>query len=74
MPLVRKVGWSKLALDRLPAGIALAYIDDIIFHSKSIEDHLDHVEQVMEIHAREVLNEDLQIKHFKIFIATWLFR
>ena len=30
----------------------MAYIDDIICHSKSIEDHLDHVEQVMEIHAR----------------------
>ena len=41
-----------MALDRLPAGFALAYIDDIICHSKSIEDHLDHVEQVMEIHSR----------------------
>ena len=41
-----------MALDRLPAGFALAYIDDIICHSQSVEDHLDHVEQVMEIYDR----------------------
>ena len=41
MPLVPIVDWSKW-----PLIDALAYINDIICHSQSVKDHLDHVEQV----------------------------
>ena len=41
----------QMALDRLPRGFALAYIDDIICYSKSLEDHVHHLRQIIEIHV-----------------------
>ena len=38
-------------LSRLPAGFALAYIDDVIIHSTNLDDHIDHLRQVVEVHA-----------------------
>ena len=42
----------QMALDQLPCGFTLAYIDDVIIHSPTIEDHIDHVEQVLRLHAK----------------------
>jgi hypothetical protein len=42
----------QMALDQLPCGFTLAYIDDVIIHSKTSEEHLDHVEQVLKLHAK----------------------
>jgi hypothetical protein len=42
----------QMALDQLPCGFTLAYIDDVIIHSATVEDHLDHVEQVLALHAK----------------------
>jgi hypothetical protein len=39
-----------LALQYLPGTFALAYLDDIIIYSKSLEEHLEHLEQVLRIH------------------------
>ena len=39
----------QLALDQLPYGFTLAYIDDIIIHSPTLEDHLSHVGQVLDL-------------------------
>jgi hypothetical protein len=42
----------QMALDRLPPGFALAYIDDIIVHSSDVHSHLEHLRAVVELHAR----------------------
>ena len=41
----------QMALDRLPPGFALAYIDDIICHSHNLHDHVDHLRQVVKLHV-----------------------
>ena len=43
----------QIALDRLPRNPAftIAFIDDIICHSITVEEHLDHLRQVVELHA-----------------------
>ena len=40
------------ALQHLPGDFALSYIDDIIVHSKSLVEHLKHLELVLEAHQR----------------------
>ena len=42
----------QLALDRLPPGFALAYIDDVIIHSQSLEEHIEHIRQVVALHVQ----------------------
>lgn len=42
----------QMALDRMPPGFALAYVDDIILHSQNLEEHLSHLEQCVSIHAQ----------------------
>lgn len=42
----------QMALDRLPPGFALGYIDDIIIHSRTLEDHISHIRQVVEMHVQ----------------------
>ena len=42
----------QMALDRLPGEFALGYIDDVIVHSANLEEHLNHLEQVIAIHAQ----------------------
>ena len=39
------------ALDRLPPGYAIAYLDDILVYSDNINDHLTHLESVIKVHA-----------------------
>ena len=40
------------ALDYLPPGFALAYLDDILVYSKTFEELIDHLRRVVELHAR----------------------
>ena len=40
-----------MALDRLPCGFALTYVDDIMLYSPTLEGHLVHVGQLLQIHA-----------------------
>jgi hypothetical protein len=40
------------ALQFLPAPFALAYLDDIVVYSKTVEEHLEHLEQVLSLHRR----------------------
>ena len=42
----------QMALDRLPRGFALAYLDDIICHSVNVQDHVDHLRQVIDVHVQ----------------------
>ena len=41
----------QMALDRLPPGFCLSYIDDVIIHSRTPEEHIGHLEQVVALHA-----------------------
>ena len=42
----------QMALDRLPPGFALGYIDDIIIHSQDLKEHIEHLRQVVALHTR----------------------
>lgn len=39
------------ALNRLPPGYAIAYLDDILVFSNNIEEHMVHLESVLQVHA-----------------------
>ena len=41
----------QIALDRLPRGFSLGFIDDIIIYSATVQEHVDHVRQVVRLHA-----------------------
>ena len=41
----------QMALDRLPPGFCMSYIDDIIIHSQTPEEHIGHLDQVVALHA-----------------------
>ena len=41
----------QMALDRLEPGFALGYIDDIIVHSRTLEEHVKHLRLVVELHS-----------------------
>ena len=41
----------QMALDRLDPGFALGYIDDIICHSKTLQEHVSHLRQLVELHS-----------------------
>ena len=42
----------QMALDRLPSGFALGYIDDIVIFSRTLEEHIDHIRQVVALHVQ----------------------
>ena len=41
-----------MALQNLPTGFAMAYIDDIIVYSASLEEHISHLQQIVELHCK----------------------
>ena len=41
----------QMALDRLEPGFALGYIDDIIVHSQTLQEHIQHLRAVVELHS-----------------------
>ena len=53
------------ALNYLPRGFSLAYLDDILIYSKSVDDHFDHLEQVVKLHAK--VGMKLNLKKCKLF-------
>ena len=42
----------QMALDRLPVGFSLAFIDDLIIYSKNPGEHLTHLQAVLEVHVK----------------------
>ena len=40
-----------MALQHLPPGFTLGYIDDIIIYSKDLESHVEHLKEVLELHV-----------------------
>ena len=55
----------QMALDRLPPGYCLGFVDDVIIHSKSVMEHVQHVDKVLAIHAS--MGMKLNIKKCKVF-------
>ena len=59
----------QLAMEKLPGGhnYALAYLDDIVTHSKTLEDHVQHLESVVSMHAASGMK--LNLRKCKLFQA-----
>ena len=53
------------ALDYLPPGFALAYLDDILVYSKTFDEHLNHLRQVVKLHTR--VGMKLNLRKCKVF-------
>ena len=43
---------AQIALSRLPPGFAIAYLDDILIYSKTVKEHIAHIELVLKLHAQ----------------------
>ena len=41
-----------MALSRLPTGFAIAYLDDVLIYSKTVKEHIVHIELVLKLHAQ----------------------
>lgn len=54
-----------IALQKLGPGYVIAYLDDILIYSKTINDHFSHVKSVLELHKSVGLK--LNIKKCQIF-------
>ncbi len=50
----------QMALDRLPTGFAMGYIDDIIAHSQSVDDHIEHLRHIVMLHVDVGMKLNLQ--------------
>lgn len=55
----------QMALSYLPPGFCLAYLDDVLVYSKTFDEHLDHLRQVVELHSR--VGMKLNLRKCKIF-------
>ena len=42
----------QIALSRLPPGFEIAYLDDILIYSKTVKEHIAHIELVLKLHAQ----------------------
>ena len=49
-----------MALDRLPPGIALGYLDDILVMGKTVKEHLINLRRVLELHSQVGLKLNLK--------------
>lgn len=58
----------QLALNRLPPGFVLGYLDDLIVHSNNLEDHIDHLRQVVALHVNAGMK--LNLSKCKLFQET----
>ncbi len=52
----------QMALDRLPPGFAMGYIDDIITNSQTEDEHIEHLCQIVRLHVDVGMKLNLQ-KH-----------
>ena len=50
----------QMALDRLPPGIALGYLDDILVMGKTVKEHLVNLRRVLELHSQVGLKLNLK--------------
>ena len=50
----------QMALDRLPPGFAMGYIDDIIAHSQTVNEHIEHLRQIVRLHVDVGMKLNLQ--------------
>ena len=57
----------QMALDRLPPGFAMGYIDDIIANSQTVDEHIEHLCQIVRLHV------DVGMK-LKLNLSTTPFR
>ena len=48
------------ALERLPPGFTMAYLDDILIYSKTVEDHFEHLKSVLDLHVQYGLKLNLK--------------
>ena len=55
----------QLALSRLPPGFAIAYLDDVLIYSKTVKEHIVHMELVLKLHAQ--VGMKLNLKKCSIF-------
>ena len=42
----------QIALDKIGPEFCLGFVDDVIVHSATLEEHLQHLEQVLEAHVQ----------------------
>ena len=54
-----------MALSRLPPGFAIMYLDDILIYSRTVEDHIKHMELVLKLHAQVGM---IKLKRSVIFL------
>lgn len=54
-----------MALSHLPRTFSLAYIDDVILYSKSLNDHLQHLTEIIKVHAKAGMK--IKLKKTKLF-------
>ena len=57
----------QMALDRLPPGFCLGFVDDVIIHSNDVHEHVQHVAAVLKIHAE--MGMKLNLAKCKVFQA-----
>ena len=54
-----------MALSWLPPGFANAYLDDVLIYSKTVKEHIAHMELVLKLHAQ--VGMKLNLKKCSIF-------
>ena len=54
-----------MALSRLPPGFAIAYLDDVLIYSKTVKEHIVHIELVLKLHAQ--VGMKLNLKKCSVF-------
>ena len=54
-----------MALSRLPPGFAIAYLDDVLIYSKTVKEHIVHIELVLKLHAQ--VGMKLKLKKCSVF-------
>jgi len=52
-------------LQQLPPGFCLSYLDDVLVYSSTVDEHLPHLEKVVELHCKAGLK--LQLSKTRIF-------
>ena len=60
------------ALSKLPSGYAIAYLDDILVYSKSIDEHFTHLENILKMHLEVGLKLNLAKCHLFQTKVTYL--
>ena len=54
-----------MTLSQLPPGFAIAYLDDVLIYSKTVKEHIVHIELVLKLHAQ--VGMKLNLKKCSVF-------